>query len=682
MNTRVAGNVACDGEATLDANNRYGVSGHMVGANLAFAQGSQRVRHADLSTDVYLTPERLELSRLRLAAFGGELDGDATLENFAQYSVRGNIRHLNLQQALLVLDQRLPYDGSVSGNLQVSGDLHTPGTRGLEARARLNITPGRGGAPLEGRLQADYSAARDDVTVENSYLALPRTHLTISGSLQHRLKIALTTRDLHDLPVTQSAVTLTGGQATFRGAVTGGLTAPHIAGHLGVKRFQVQGRPFDSLGADLAASGTGAAVHRGILVRGAMQASFEATAGLREWKSLPTSALSADANLQNGDLADLMVLAGQPNPAFSGALTANLHAGGTIGNPSGSAGIHLVKGTLENEPFDRLDVEVNLSDQLAGITSATLTAGPARVDLAAEFRHPRDSFTTGQMHARLHANLIDLAQVRTLEKLAPDTAGRVEITADAAGDLSNSGFLLTSIQADASARAIHYQAQPYGDFQLEARTSGQAATLKVTSNFAGSSIHVKGTTQLVRGYPTIADAHLSGFAIESALMLAHRSDTMANSQSTHTCMAHLRARRARPPWTSPMPPLTTSRSIACTRASPMPRSASSCRNSRSLRALRTSLFPRPSITRPEISLPATRSSASRRAASIWLVCTPCNRYAPAWPVRCSSQPMAQSPWSRVAPHSPHRAQRQSRDFQTGSERQSARGSEPSHAHHL
>jgi translocation and assembly module TamB len=523
----VAGNLGLQGEASLDTNNGYQVFANLASPNLAFNQGSLRLRHADLSADVHLAPDRLELNRLRVAALGGEVDANATLDNFAQLSATGQLRHFDIQQLLLLFDQHLPYGGSISGTVEANGDLHGPGMHGLEARTVLNIVPGRGGVPLQGRLQADYSGAREDVVVDNSYLSLPHTRLTVAGSLNRRLDVSLTTRDLRDLPITNSPVTLNGGQATLTASVSGGLSKPHIDGHLAVNDFQVQNRPFDVLSLDLIASDLGAAVKQGLLTRGAMQASFSASAGLRNWKLLPSNPLSAQVNVQNGDLADIMVLAGQPNQGFSGALTANLHVGGTIGNPIGSATIHVASGTLQEEPFDRIDVKANLSDRLASIPSATLTAGSARIDLAAEFHHPRDSFAAGQIHTTLHTNEIDLAQLHTLRKQAPNTAGRIELTADAVGNLNNSEFLLTSIQASASAREVTYEGQSYGDLQLQARTNGNTAILNVTSDLAGSNIRVQGTTQLVRGYPTTADAQVNGLRIERVLTLVHRTDIPA-----------------------------------------------------------------------------------------------------------------------------------------------------------
>ena len=541
LNARPGGTLAIQGDASLDASNRYQVSGRISSHGLSVQQGSLQIRNVDLSTGVRVTPARVELKGLRLAAFGGELDADATLEDFARYQVSGNLRHLDLRQALIGLGQKqLPYDGVLSGPVDAAGDLKAPGTRGIAAKANLAIAPGRQGIPVKGRLQVDYSGSSDDVRVQNSYLELPHTRLTLSGSMHSRLDFSLTTGDLQDLlaavPATAPPpVTLSGGQLKFTGAVTGSLTTPHVAGHLAANHFQVEGRQFDALAVDLAASASRAAVTNGALTRGAMQTTFSGTVGLRDWSPTPGQTVSADAAVQAGDLADIMVMAGQPNQEFSGALSANLHVTGTVGNPSGSATIHAANGTVRGEPFDRLDAQVNLADKLATIPSASIVSGNARVDLAAEFQHPRDSFTTGRIHAHLQSNQIDLTQIRTLSKQAPDTSGQLQLTADVSGDLgSQSKFLVSNVQADASARGLRFEGQAYGDFQLKARTSGQTATLDATSDFAGSNLRVHGTTQLVDGYPTSADVQLSGLPIERVLAVAHRTDIPARGKLSAT----------------------------------------------------------------------------------------------------------------------------------------------------
>ena len=301
----------------------------------------------------------------------------------------------------------------------------------------------------------------------------------------------------------------------------------------------MSGRQFDALAADLAASGSGAAVTHGALTYGAMLTTFSGTIGLRNGNPAPNQPVSADASVRNGDLADIMVMAGQPKQEYSGALTADLHVTGTLGNPSGAATIHAASGAVRGEPFDRLDAQVNLADRLATIPSASLVSGNARVDLTAEFQHPRESFTTGRLHARLQSNRIDLAQVRTLSKQAANTSGQLQLKADVTGELGGrSEFLITNVHADASGSALRFEGEAYGDFTLQARTNGQTTTVDVTSDFAGSNLRVHGNTRLVESYPTTADVQVNGLAIERALAVAHRTDIPA--RGTLSATVHLR----------------------------------------------------------------------------------------------------------------------------------------------
>ncbi|HXA50218.1 MAG TPA: hypothetical protein VNV86_07945, partial [Candidatus Acidoferrum sp.] len=519
VNARPEGTVIVNGNATLTANNDYTVTGHLRSQGLGIQQGSLRIHNAALSTDLRLTPAQLDLSALRLAVLGGEFDGGATLQNFARFQLNGTLRHFDVGGLTQLAQLQLPYSGSISGPVQASGDLKAAGTGGLEVRANLSIAPGSRGVPLQGRLNVDYLGSRDDVSIQDSYLALPHTRMTLAGSIQRGLNVALVTRDLNDLlvamPASQRpAISVANGELNLTGSVTGTLAAPQIRAHLGAKQLRVEGRQFDSLSADVAAAPSGATIQNGALTRGAMLATFGGSVGMKSWTPVPREPVSADANIQNADVADLLAMAGQAAQGFSGALNAALHVRGTVGNPNGSADLHATNGTLHGEVFDRLDVQANLNDQLAVIQSASLIAGKNRADLTAEFQHPRDSFSSGRIHARLQTNQIDLAQLRTLQQQTPNTSGELQLTADVAGTLSQiaSGaatqteFLLTNVQADATVRAVRFEGQQYGDLQAHARTSGQDATLDVTSNFAGSNSRVHAVTQLVRGYPTSADA--------------------------------------------------------------------------------------------------------------------------------------------------------------------------------
>ena len=446
------------------------------------------------------------------------LTGTATLDSLGAYSVRGNLDRFNLRVR--------SYDGILSGPLDILGSLQT-GLRGLTARARLAIAPGSHGVPLSGNLNAEYFGARDDVAIQKSAIRLPHSRLSIDGSVGKRLNIALTTTNLDDLfaalpKASRPNISLAGGEASFTGQVTGRVASPDVSGHLTASRLSVESRRFDSLNADAALTKRSVTVSNGSLARNTMQARFSGTLALRDWKPLPNSPVSINAAIQNGDLADLLALAGQPNSGYSGQLGANANIGGTFGNPQGAASLVITNGMVHGQPFDRAEAQLNLNDQLITVPSAFVQLGPARVNFSAELRHPRDSFTTGQLRASVQSDQINLGQVSSVQKQQPNTAGLVQINAVVSGNVAN-GFELTSINGNASVRGLQFHGQDYGDLTAGANTSGQAVDYNLTSNFAGSKINATGTTQLARDYPTTARANLSNLPVQRLLAVANRS---------------------------------------------------------------------------------------------------------------------------------------------------------------
>jgi translocation and assembly module TamB len=525
LDARPAGTLLANGSLKLDAADNYKVQGEIEGRSVSFTEGTQRFQNVNLRSAVTLDARRLDLRGLRLSALGGEFAGNASLENFARYSVKGDLRHFDIRTALATFGVKsIPYDGAISGSVEANGDLKS---KLATANARLNIAPGRHGIPVSGRIEAQYVGSSGDINLANSYLALPNTRLNLSGSLNRRLNVELTSRNLNDLLAAAGAnppaVKLEGGQVRFTGSVTGGLSAPHVAGHLALTQFSVEGRRFDSLAVDVDATKSRAELSNGVLQRAAMQTQFAGAVGLVDWSPKPNQPLQANVVIRNGDLADVMALAGQPPTGFAGGLTADVSIGGTLGNPTGTADLDLQRGKIQDEPFDRLQARVNLADQLITIPSATLTSGPSQLNLTAEFQHPRDSLSSGQIHAHIQSNQWNLQQVRTLQRQQPGTAGAVSLTADIRGSLNNSEFLLSAVNADAAVRGLRFQGQNYGDATLKASTSGNIVAYDVVSNFAGSDLRVNGRTQLVKDYPTTADATLRNLPVERVLAVAKQS---------------------------------------------------------------------------------------------------------------------------------------------------------------
>jgi translocation and assembly module TamB len=534
------GIVRANGTAKLVGSD-YQIAGNIEGRNISFSESGQRYRDIALNSAFYADPHKVALNGLKLDAFGGEFAGNAELLERKTVNLAGDLRHFDLDTlSRTLMGKPLGYGGAVSGPVEVTGNLAKPGVTGFNAKANLAIASTRNGTPVSGRLNVNYSGATNDIEIVNSYLDLPNSRLQISGSIAKAIQVHLTTHNLNDLlpalriasPAADLPVELArGGTASFDGTITGSTSAPHIAGHLALVNFTVEGRGFDRFAADVNAAPTGASVQNALLIRGAMQTAFAANVGLNNWKPEPYEPLSANATIQNGDLADILALAGQKGVQATGSLAANARVNGTIGNPQGSASLSVGNGTVDGEPFDRIQAQVNLSDQLVTIPSASIMSGPAHIDFSASYHHPRDSFQTGALEARVASNQVQLAQFQTLLKQRPGLSGTAQVngnmTATVASGKGQTEFRVTSVNGDASVHGLRADGQNYGDLTATARTNGNTVDYRVNSDFAGSTINVSSATKLEPEYPTNATARISNLPIERALKLANRSDIKA-----------------------------------------------------------------------------------------------------------------------------------------------------------
>jgi translocation and assembly module TamB len=493
-----------------------------------------------------LDQQLLQVNRFHLRAFGAELTGDATLEAFKRYQVSGQLTGVNLQATQRMLGMKpLPYDGVLAGRVQAQGSVDGSPS----ASADLKITPGRGGIPLSGQINAAYNGATSEIRASNSYVALPHSRVNFNGSIREGIHIDLTSTDLHDLLAAAdnsnpSPVKLNGGEARVTSVVTGTLSDPRISGHLTANRLILEDRQFDSLASDFSASKSQVSVQSASLNRAAMEAIFNGSVGLTNWTLTPSNSLAIAASLRNGDLADILVLATQPSVGYSGALTATATLNGTVGNPTGSINLEAANGTIANERFDHIQAQVLLAGQQITIPTAFVTQGDARVDLSAEYQHARDSLTTGTLNARVRSNQVDLSRVRAVQSPVQNMAGLITLNASVAGNIaetpnpdSKTSFLLTNLQADLTARGLKLNDETLGDLTANATTSGQTVNYVVSSDFAGSQIKADGHTQLATDYPTSLDANIANLPVERVLALLKRTDIPAKGQLAGT--AHL-----------------------------------------------------------------------------------------------------------------------------------------------
>lgn len=531
---QVAGALQANGDARLDAQKNYAVNGALHSHNLSVRSGATRLSNVGISSPFHADPFLIILDGLKLDAFGGSLSAKVFVEKLERLSVEANLRNFSLPGlANSFTGKRLGYDGTLGGSIKAQGDLKAKGTSGYRAAADLGIVPGHRGVPVSGRLTVTYNGARDSIDLGKSFVALPNSRLDLTGSLNQELEVQLLSRNLDDFlpaanfgsakPQNSLPVVLQGGAAQLQAQIKGNLSAPKITSHLAVNRFAVEQRSFDRFELDLAASPAGAQIQHGVLTRHSLSTSFDAAIGLRKWSPLPASPLTANVAFRNGDIADLLALAGESAVPATGHLNADIHVNGTYGNPLGSAGLQVTDASAYQQPIDHLFLSVNLADQLITLSQLELAAANAKINANGTFNHPRDSFTVGHAEFHVATDNVQLNNIQPLQQQSPGVAGFIRLTADAAADLHTAGNQtevdIANVNADLNATGLRVQNQNAGDLTARARTTNGTVTYKVGSNFAGSNIRIDGNTSLAKNYRTTADALIENLSVEKALQI-------------------------------------------------------------------------------------------------------------------------------------------------------------------
>ena len=549
---QASGDLQANGNAKLDAQNNFSVDGTLNSRGLSVRSGTTRLSDVSLYSPFHADPYLVSLDGLKLNALGGTLAAKIFVEKMEKLSVEGNLRSFSLPViARALTGKRLGYDGAINGAIKAQGDLNAKGTTGYNAEAHLSITPGRHGVPVSGRLEATYSGARDTVEVGKSYVEMPSSRIDVSGALNRRIDINLISRNLNDFlpaanfgaskPESSLPVNLENGTATLQAQITGNLSAPHITSHAAMNNFAFQQRLFNRFAVDLNASPSEAVIQNGLLTRNEFQTTFDASIGLRKWSPVSRSPLTANLSARNGDLADLLSLAGESSIPASGNLNADVHINGTYGDPLGSASLEVVNGSAYQQPFQRLYANIGLSDQLVTLSNLELDAAGGRVNLNGTFQHPRDSFTVGHAQFHLASSNVQLANVKPLQNQNAGIAGLVQLTADAAADMrevnKQSEVTVSNVSADLTARGLRVQNQNAGDLTATAGTANGSVNYNVTSDFAGSSIRVNGRTALSKDFSTTADASIQNLSVEKALLIAGQNSIPA--RGTLSANAHV-----------------------------------------------------------------------------------------------------------------------------------------------
>ena len=453
----------------------------------------------------------LEARDLELAALGGSFTGDASLRNGEHFEVRGDLHDLPARRAVSLYNtEPLPWDGLVSGRVQIEGSLHQQ--KDLRASANLAVAPAPQSAPVRGQVAIAYDQSAGTLELGQSTLQLPASRVDLSGGIGRRLRVHLETRDINDfLPLLGESLTsfpakLENGSAVFDGTVSGKPEDPQIAGRLLLTRFSYEGRVFDSLQADVNASPENFRLQNAGLARGLGRAQFQLAVGLHGWKTDDASSLAGNGTFRNAAVADVFALLGEKNPGLAGTVSATGQIAGTVGLPQFAADLEVAKGTIRDEPFDRFAARVSDNGHTLQVSSGQLNAGAKQIQLAGTFDHAANRFDTGRLRFQTRSNALALGEIRVLTEARPGLQGTLQVTASGAMDLApapgaGETFRLAELQADVTARGLQLNGQTLGDAHLTANSQGPVLRAHLDTGFSGSAIRGDGEWRMEGDYP-------------------------------------------------------------------------------------------------------------------------------------------------------------------------------------
>ena len=533
LQPRVGGELVANGSLTLDSKADYAIRGTLHSDNLSVEDGATRISNVSLSTPFQISPDEISLNPIRINAFGGALSAKVLLAEMRNLSVDAEVRQISLRAlTIAAAGHPLEYGSVLSATLNAHGDLRAEHSD-LKISSRVALSPGKDGVPLSGRLNADYEAKNGSVSIHDSFIGLPSSHVALAGSVKD-IGIQLASRNLDDfLPLANFGsakriktlpVKLRGGNANIEAHLRGDLSAPQITAHAAVTKFAIQQDLFDELSFDLAASPSGVIVQNGLLTRNVSRSTFSGSVGLHKWQAAPSSPVLADVTVRDAAIEDLLALGGADEPTLSGDMNADIHVKGTYGDPVGFASVQIPSGSAYGQPFQQLETRIDLSHGLISLGDLELSAANGKLSAKGGFRHPADSLTSGQVEMHFEAQGLQLAALQPLQSKSPGAAGAIDLTADAKGALDNKSsrptFALSDISARFLATNLKVQNQDAGNLTASASTTGGIATYTVKSNFAGSDIAIDGRTKLSPGYYTEAKGTIRALPIRNVLEIS------------------------------------------------------------------------------------------------------------------------------------------------------------------
>jgi len=218
--------------------------------------------------------------------------------------------------------------------------------------------------------------------------------------------------------------------------------------------------------------------------------------------------IDAMVNMPTAQAPDVLDIAGI-KAQLSGKVQINAHVTGSFGNLNGSGTVLLTNGAFYGEPYQRAEVDLNVTGQDIQTTRAVLVLHGAQITGTGDY-----DLHTKHLRGHVQAADLKLGQFQTVATAKVAVDGNLSLQADADGTLEEPGLHATMNLAN-----LTLAGQPFGSVAAEMHSDKSTLLYTATSQLTNGRFDVNGKTELNGEYQTDAKLDLSSFDIDSLLKL-------------------------------------------------------------------------------------------------------------------------------------------------------------------
>jgi translocation and assembly module TamB len=517
------------------------LDGNVTSSLLQVHTPSVNTQVRDLSARYTLKNGDVEIRDLHAKVLGGSVGGELKMRDVTGAQVaelHATTHDIALASLQALVNARTSKDFKLTGTANAKIDANftkTLDTLTAHTDAEFKGTIAKANSPVlteDGNLHAAYSAAKQEVSFDRSYIRLPETTISLNGTVSKTasLQVQVQSNDLREI---ETAADVFGampqplgleGSATFNGSVRGSTINPQINGELSAASLKVKGTAWRTVRAGIDADPSHVALRNGEIIpasnRGRM--TFNLNIGLDHWTFRDTSPFQIDANATQLNIADLKNLAGVQTPV-TGTLAANISFHGSELNPAGGGTITLTQAAVSDEPIQSASIDFQgTGDEVHARLGLRMPAGSAQANLT---YFPKRKAYDGQLQtAGFH-----LDQVRTLRAHNINLTGTLNLSAKGSGTLDNPG-----VQFTAQIPQLQIENERINGINLQADVTNHVADVSLDSESASLKTFVRGhgRVNLSGSYET--DAALDTASIPLQPLFAIYMPAQAGNMSGQT----------------------------------------------------------------------------------------------------------------------------------------------------